>query len=93
MRQQMRFVADENGMLLLALIQAHDGVGDLADQVAAKVRRLQIERRMARVRVKWSNNCSPSPTRIARCNIAGVNYYFGSKHRLYIEVLARRLTG
>jgi AcrR family transcriptional regulator len=30
-------------------------------------------------------------TRIARCNVAGVNYYFGGKDQLYVEVLARRL--
>ena len=27
-----------------------------------------IERRIARVRVNWSNSASPSPTRMARCN-------------------------
>ena len=45
MRQQLRFVADENGMLLLALVQAHDGLGDLAHQIAAPVRRFQIQLR------------------------------------------------
>jgi hypothetical protein len=44
MRQQMRFVADENRMLLFALIQAHDGVGNLAHQVATEVRRLEVQR-------------------------------------------------
>ena len=44
MRQQVSLIADENRMLLLALIEAHDGVGDLPDQVAAKVGRLQIQR-------------------------------------------------
>src|ERR1035437_4983569 len=29
MREQVRFVADENGMLLLALVEPHDGVGNL----------------------------------------------------------------
>ena len=43
MAQQLGFVADENGMLLLALIETHDGFGDLAHQVAAVVRRFQIQ--------------------------------------------------
>src|SRR5437899_8915375 len=43
MRQQVSFIADENRMLLLTLIQVHDGAGDLPDQVAAKMCRLQIE--------------------------------------------------
>ncbi len=43
MTQQLGFVADENRMLLLTLIEVHDGLGDLAHQVAAVVRRLQIE--------------------------------------------------
>ena len=30
-------------MLLLALVETHDGFGDLAHQVAAVVRRLQIQ--------------------------------------------------
>jgi AcrR family transcriptional regulator len=30
-------------------------------------------------------------TRAAGCNIAGINYHFGSKDRLYREVFARRL--
>ena len=42
-RQQVGFVADQNGMLLLALVQTHDGFGDLAHQVAAEVRRFQIQ--------------------------------------------------
>ena len=43
MRQQLGFVADENGMLLFALVETHDGIGDLAHQVAAEVRRLQVQ--------------------------------------------------
>src|ERR1700683_2384518 len=43
MRQQVSFIADQNGMLLFALIQAHDGAGNLAHQVAAEVRRLQVQ--------------------------------------------------
>ena len=43
MAQQLGLVADENGMLLLALVETHDGVGDLAHQVAAVVRRFQIQ--------------------------------------------------
>src|SRR5205807_808881 len=35
--------ADENGMLLFTLIKTHDGLGDLAHQIAAVVRRFQIE--------------------------------------------------
>src|SRR5438128_11099172 len=43
MAQQLGLVADENGMLLFALVEAHDGFGDLAHQVAAVMRRLQIQ--------------------------------------------------
>src|SRR2546426_8501666 len=43
MAQQLSFVADENGVLLLALIETHDGIGDLAHQVAAVVRRFQVQ--------------------------------------------------
>src|SRR5664279_6513872 len=43
MAQQLSFVADENGVLLLGLIEAHDGVRDLSHQVAAVVCRLQIQ--------------------------------------------------
>src|SRR5262249_29222098 len=43
MWQQVGFIADQNGVLLLALVQTHDGFGDLAHQVAAEVRRLQIQ--------------------------------------------------
>jgi hypothetical protein len=43
MTQQLGFVADEKGMLLFILIEVHDGLGDLAHQIAAVVRRLQIE--------------------------------------------------
>ena len=30
MAQQLSFIADENGMLLLALVEMHDGFRDLA---------------------------------------------------------------
>ena len=43
MRQQMGFIADQNGMLLFALIETHDGIGDLAHQVTAKMRRLEVQ--------------------------------------------------
>ena len=43
MAQQLGFVADENGVLLFALVETHDGVGDLAHQVAAVVRRFEIQ--------------------------------------------------
>ena len=43
MRQQVGFIADQNGMLFFALVQTHDGLGDLAHQVTAKVRRLQVQ--------------------------------------------------
>ena len=43
MRQQVSFIADQNGMLLLALVETHNGAGDLAHQVAAKVGRFQIQ--------------------------------------------------
>ncbi len=43
MRQQVGFIADQNRMLLLALVQAHDGAGNLAHQVAAEVRRFQVQ--------------------------------------------------
>src|SRR5580704_1182276 len=43
MRKQMGFIADQNGMLLLALVQAHDGIGNLAYQIAAEVRRRQVQ--------------------------------------------------
>src|SRR6202035_5081812 len=43
MAQQLSFVADQNGVLLLGLVETHDGIGDLAHKVAAVVRRLQIE--------------------------------------------------
>src|SRR5712692_5609093 len=43
MRQQLGFVADENRVLLLALVEAHDGFGDLAYQVAPIVRRDQVQ--------------------------------------------------
>ena len=41
--QQLRFVADEDGMLLLAFVEVYGGLGDLADQIAAIVRRLQVQ--------------------------------------------------
>ncbi len=40
--QQLRLVADQDGMQLLALVQMHDGFRDLADQIAAIVGRLRI---------------------------------------------------
>ena len=43
MAQELSFVADENGMLLFAQVEMHDGFGDLAHQVAAVVRRLQTQ--------------------------------------------------
>ena len=43
MAQQLGFIADENGMLFLSLVETHDGLRDLAHQVAAVVRRFQIE--------------------------------------------------
>src|ERR1035437_1698129 len=42
MAQQLGFVTDENGMLLLAPLEAHDGAGDLAHKVAAAVGRFQV---------------------------------------------------
>jgi len=30
-------------------------------------------------------------TRVAECNLASVNYHFGGKHNLYLEVLRRRM--
>jgi hypothetical protein len=44
MRQQVRFVTHENRVLLFALIQAHDRLGNLAHQVAPEVRWLQLQR-------------------------------------------------
>ena len=41
--QQLRFVADENGVLFFALVEIHDGGGDLAHQVAAVVGRFEVE--------------------------------------------------
>jgi hypothetical protein len=43
MRQQVGFIADQNRMLLLTLVQAHDGVCNLAHQVAAEVRWFQVQ--------------------------------------------------
>ena len=43
MRQQMRLITDQNRMLLLALVEPHDGIGDLPHQVATRVRRLQVQ--------------------------------------------------
>ena len=43
MRQQVGFIADQNGMLFFALVQTHDGIGNLAHQVAAEVGRLQVQ--------------------------------------------------
>ena len=43
MAQQLGFIADENGMLLLSLIETHNGLGDLAHQISAVVGGFQIE--------------------------------------------------
>ena len=44
MRQQVGFIADENRVLLFALVQTHDGIGDLPHQIAAEVGRGEIQR-------------------------------------------------
>jgi len=41
--QQMGFIANQNGMLFFALVQTHDGVGDLTDQIPAAARWLQVQ--------------------------------------------------
>ena len=41
--QQLGFVADENGVLLFALVEIHDGGRDLTHQVAAVVRRFEVQ--------------------------------------------------
>src|SRR5258708_27798192 len=43
MGQQLGFIANENGMLLFALVKIHDGGGDLAHQISAVVRWLEVE--------------------------------------------------
>src|SRR5919109_794360 len=43
MAQQVGLVTDEDRMLLLALIQTHDGLGDLTDQIPAATRRLEVQ--------------------------------------------------
>src|SRR5262249_29701506 len=43
MWQQMGFIADQNRMLLIVLVQTHDGACDLAHQITAEVRRFQIQ--------------------------------------------------
>src|SRR2546429_9222722 len=43
MAEQVSFVADQEGMLFLALVQADDGFGDLAHQVATAVSRFEIQ--------------------------------------------------
>lgn len=43
MRQQLGFIIDENRVLLLALVETHDGFGDLAHQVAAVVCGNQVQ--------------------------------------------------
>src|ERR1700694_2657951 len=43
MRQQLGLVADENRVLLLRLVETHDGFRDLAHQVAPVVRRDQVQ--------------------------------------------------
>ena len=44
MGKQVCFIADQHRMLLLAGVEANDSVSDLPHQVAAKVRRLQVQR-------------------------------------------------
>jgi hypothetical protein len=39
----LRFVADQQGMLLLGLVQTHHGFGDLAHQIAAQTSRRQVQ--------------------------------------------------
>jgi len=41
--QQLRFIADEDGMLLLTPIEMHNGFRDLARQVTAVMRRFQAQ--------------------------------------------------
>lgn len=43
MAQQLGFVADEQGVLLLAAVETHQGLGDLAHQVAAVMGGFQIQ--------------------------------------------------
>src|SRR5439155_19114716 len=43
MREQLGFIADEDGMLLLRLIEAHDGLRNLTRQIAAIVSGLEVE--------------------------------------------------
>src|SRR6202051_889123 len=43
MAQQLRFVADENRVLFFALVEIHDGGGDLTHQVAAVMCRWEVE--------------------------------------------------
>jgi len=55
MAQEMRFVTNQHGMLFFALIQAHDGFGDLASEIATAASRLQVEfARPAVHRAAWS---------------------------------------
>src|SRR5579864_4188680 len=41
--QQLRLIADEDGMLLLVFVQMHDGFRDLANEIAAIVSRFEIQ--------------------------------------------------
>ena len=41
MREQLRFIENQDGMLLFGFVQAHDGFRDLIDEIAAIVSRLQ----------------------------------------------------
>jgi len=43
MTQQMGFITNEDGVLLFALVQPHEGFRDLAHQIAAIMRRLQVQ--------------------------------------------------
>jgi hypothetical protein len=38
--QQLRFIADEDGMLLLAFVERQDGFRDLSDEIAAIMGRM-----------------------------------------------------
>src|SRR4029077_17397862 len=43
MAQELGVIGDEDGVLLFALVQTHDGFGDLADQISAIVRWFEIQ--------------------------------------------------
>jgi len=56
MGQQLGLVTEEDGVLLLALIEAHDGVGDLAHPIAAVVRGTR-----SRAKASWRSRSSAEP--------------------------------